>query len=376
MSMTSSAHEHDRVVTAFFDTRAAAEKAKADVAAILPAEAISMTEGQSATARTGTTGAESEGFWGSLKNIFAPEEDRQAYAEGLHRGGVLLTVHTSEADYDRVLHILDNDGAVDMNEREKKWRSEGWTGGYGTTGATGAGSAMTTGATRSANPAPAGLLAGSTGAVGTQGEEVIPIAEERLRVGKRDVNHGRVRVRSYVVEKPVNESINLHSERVDVSRRPVDRALSAGENLFQERTISAEEHDEEAVVSKDARVVEEVRLGKVAQDRTQEIKDSVRRTEVEVDDGRTGHVAGGTAAFAAETATGNSIAEHMEVLASDGTHVGTVDRLEGSDRIKLTRTDSTDGQHHYIPRSWVARVDNHVHLDKTAADVRRGWTAA
>ena len=104
-----------------------------------------------------------------------------------------------------------------------------------------------------------------------------------------------MRLRSYVVEKPVNESVSLHSERVDVSRRPVDRALGAGENLFQERTISAEEHEEEAVISKDARVVEEISLGKVAQDRTQEVHDTLRKTEVEVQDERTGHVVGRTA---------------------------------------------------------------------------------
>lgn len=62
------------------------------------------------------------------------------------------------------------------------------------------------------------------------------------------------------------------------------------------------------------------------------------------------------------------IREHMEVVGSDGAHVGTVDHLEGADRIKLTRDDSADGQHHYIPTAWVDRVDDTVHLDRAAEE--------
>jgi hypothetical protein len=68
------------------------------------------------------------------------------------------------------------------------------------------------------------------------------------------------------------------------------------------------------------------------------------------------------------------IKEHMEVLASDGQHVGTVDHLEGVDRIKLTRQDpSAGGKHHYIPVSWIDRVDAHVHLDRSSQDVTAQW---
>jgi hypothetical protein len=71
------------------------------------------------------------------------------------------------------------------------------------------------------------------------------------------------------------------------------------------------------------------------------------------------------------------IKEHMEVLGSDGQHVGTVDHLEGSAKIKLTKTDlKAGGEHHFIPVSWVARVDAHVHLNKPAKDVQSQWQAA
>ncbi len=68
------------------------------------------------------------------------------------------------------------------------------------------------------------------------------------------------------------------------------------------------------------------------------------------------------------------IKEHMEVLAADGEHVGTVDHLEGADRIKLTRTDpASEGKHHLIPLAWVDRVDTHVHLNQASSNVRAQW---
>ena len=243
--MMNDTYEHDRTVTAFFDTRAAADKAMADVvAAGVPSGMVTIIEGRGAapsdtTVTHAPSAAHDEGFWGSVKNLFAPDEDKHAYAEGLSRGGYLLTAHTSEAHYEQILTILDHEGAVDMNERETQWRSEGWTGTHGAAGTTStaagygtgmAGGTTASGMTSTAAAAPVAAMgtpvAGRTGlgaAAAELGEGTIQLAEETLRVGKRDVNHGRVRLRSYVVEKPVNESISLHSERVDVARRPADR---------------------------------------------------------------------------------------------------------------------------------------------------------
>lgn len=71
----------------------------------------------------------------------------------------------------------------------------------------------------------------------------------------------------------------------------------------------------------------------------------------------------------------DQIKEHMEVKSADGMHVGIVDHLEGSDRIKLTKSDSPDGAHHHmIPVEWVDHIDAHVHLSKNEQDVRSQWT--
>jgi stress response protein YsnF len=97
-----------------------------------------------------------------------------------------------------------------------------------------------------------------------------------------------VRVRSYVVEQPVEEQVNLRDEHVNVERRPVDRPLTGADRdrAFQERTIEAEEKSEEAVVNKEARVKEELVVNKDVNQRTETVSDTVRRTEVDVQDER------------------------------------------------------------------------------------------
>ena len=67
-----------------------------------------------------------------------------------------------------------------------------------------------------------------------------------------------------------------------------------------------------------------------------------------------------------------AISEDMRVIASCGKQVGVVDKVE-TESIKLTRKDSPDDQHHFIPLSWVAHVDKHVHLDRNSKEAVEGW---
>ena len=71
------------------------------------------------------------------------------------------------------------------------------------------------------------------------------------------------------------------------------------------------------------------------------------------------------------------IREDMEVVGSDDKHVGTVDHMEGSDRIKLAKNDpSADGKHHFIDLDSVSFVDEKVNLNKAAKDVMSSWQSA
>ncbi|QQO46348.1 YsnF/AvaK domain-containing protein [Paracoccus sp. MC1862] len=115
-------------------------------------------------------------------------------------------------------------------------------------------------------------------------EGKIDVVEEQVTVGKRQTEGGRVRVRSYVVETPVEQDVELRSERVHVERRPVDRPADSAD--FQERSIEASEYAESAVVQKEARVVEEIGLSKDVESHTETVRDTVRKTEVEIEDER------------------------------------------------------------------------------------------
>ena len=272
-----------RTLTAMFKTRSEAERAEQALASELGLNrsAIQTSPG------TGVTDAgydqarpyEEKGFFASLKSLMLPEEDRYAYAEGMRRGAILLNVKADESQIDRASDILEHAGAMDLDAQEAEWRKSGWTG-YDATAHN---------SIRTAT-APVAPVAGR--------DEAIQVVEERLVVGKRAVEGGRVRVRSYVVETPVEENVTLHQERVTVERHPVDRAATPADlAAFQERTIEARGTNEEAVVSKETRIVEEIGVRKEAADRVETVRDTVRKTQVEVDDStasRTGAATGGT----------------------------------------------------------------------------------
>jgi uncharacterized protein (TIGR02271 family) len=118
------------------------------------------------------------------------------------------------------------------------------------------------------------------------GEDSVQVVEEELTTGKHKVARGGVRVTSRVKEQPVQASVTLREEHVEAKRRPVDRPLRAeeAEAVFQDRTVEMTETAEELEVGKEARVVEEITLAKRTSQREEKVKDTVRRTEVEVEE--------------------------------------------------------------------------------------------
>lgn len=109
----------------------------------------------------------------------------------------------------------------------------------------------------------------------------IPVIEEELQVGKREEAKGGIRLRTRIVENEVKENINLREERVHLERTPVDRPADA--NDLREEQIEVTERAEVPVVSKEARVVEEVSLNKEVTEKNETIEDTVRNTEVDVE---------------------------------------------------------------------------------------------
>lgn len=209
-----------------------------------------------------STAASDTGVMGSIKNFFhsftgAEESDREYYSQGVSRGGALLAVTVPDERADAVAGLLEQLGAADVNEQ-------------------------TTASSAAGSPAPVRATAATaTGNAGT----AIPIFEEELQVGKREVQRGGIRVYSHVVETPVEEEVRLREEHIRIQRNAVNRpATEADFQAFKEGTVELTETAEEAVVSKQARVVEEITVGKDISERSQKVKDTLRHTEVEVEE--------------------------------------------------------------------------------------------
>lgn len=118
----------------------------------------------------------------------------------------------------------------------------------------------------------------------TADEISIPIIEENLVVGKRTVEKGGVNVRTTLTEKPVEETVSLREEEVSVERHKVDRPVDTSGDVFQEGSFDVTTQAEVPVVSKTARVVEEVVIDKETTEHTETVRDTVKRTDVEVDE--------------------------------------------------------------------------------------------
>ena len=111
--------------------------------------------------------------------------------------------------------------------------------------------------------------------------ETIPVIEEELQVGKREVEKGGIRLRTRIVENEVKENVNLREEKIHIERTPVDRPANVSD--LREEQVEFTERAEVPVVSKEARVVEEISLNKEVTEKEETIQDTVRHTKVDVD---------------------------------------------------------------------------------------------
>ncbi len=281
-----------KTVVGMFNSMAEAQKIKRDLVNDgYPAESVQvMADEESSVSSTGQTssgarsGSEHTGIMSSIKRFFssfteAGDEDRGYYSSGVSRDGAIVAVTVPDERVGVVEGKLKQYGAVDVDEENA-----------GTVG-TSAGFAQTVGAgvgipaANTASGVAGRASRSSSTAADTNGGLAIPVVKEELLVGKHQVNRGGVRLYSHLVETPVEENVQLREEHVQVQRTPVDRAATEAD--FQgakEGGIELTESAEEAVVSKQARVVEQVRVGKDVSERTQTVRDTVRRTEVEVED--------------------------------------------------------------------------------------------
>jgi uncharacterized protein (TIGR02271 family) len=204
-----------------------------------------------------------------FSSLFGTDEDSRYYSDAVRRGSTVVTVDAdSEELASRAADILDNYGTVDI-DRDAQYSTAYAGAGYTNTGYTEEGTSIDRDSYRSD--------------LNEEGRVAIPVVEEELQVGKRQVEQGGVQVRSRIIERPVEEMVRLREERVNVERRPVNRAITDADlAAFKEGTIEISEMAEEAVVNKQARVVEEVVVNKEVIDRDETIRDTVRSTDVDI----------------------------------------------------------------------------------------------
>lgn len=236
------------------------------------------------SAARGNTG----GITGFFENLFGVDnstEYRDTYAESVRRGSFVLTVDSRNAgEAERAGEILERFNPVDVDARVSHWKNQGWSG-YD--------AAAPTYSRDDIERERASYLAPATNFTsGRQSESVdaavdavhIPVVEEQVNIGKREVERGRVRIIKRVIERPVQEQVTLRDEHIHVERRPVDRPVSGTElDTFQESSFEVRETDEEAVVAKTAKVVEELVIGKEVTEHTEQINETVRRTDIDVE---------------------------------------------------------------------------------------------
>ena len=234
------------VIMGLFDEQQQAVRAQAALQAIgIPMNQMSLVN-QSAAETTRIGEGQEDNWWERFKDMLGfgvHHEDLPYYHEGLRRGGTLLSVQTDESQENKVAGIFADYNAVDIDTRAKEWSSAGWS---------------------------------------PNKQMASPVVEEELKIGKRLIRRGGVRVYTSVTDRPIEESVRLREEHVEVTRQPVDRAATASDMSALETPIEITETAEEPVVSKQAKVVEEVIVQKAATERTETVRDTVRRKDVDV----------------------------------------------------------------------------------------------
>ncbi|WP_292932806.1 YsnF/AvaK domain-containing protein [Noviherbaspirillum sp.] len=218
------------------------------------------------------------GISGFFRSLFGTEEHKEhhdVYAESVRRGSYVLTFEAQDhREAERASDIMNRFNPVNIDERAGAWKQQGWSG-Y---------EAAAPKLSQKEIEKERSSYRPATTQAGTTEQSTFPVIEEEFKVGKRLVQRGGIRIFRHVTERPVHESVQLREEHVKVERHAVDQPASEADlAAFKEGSVELREMAEEPVVSKTAHVIEEVTIGKEVSQKTEEINDTVRKTDVEVE---------------------------------------------------------------------------------------------
>ena len=302
-------------LAAVFEHRGDADRAKAELlnAGFSGSDVRVAAGAGGSTDPTATTDdSVSGGIMQFFSNLFGADDhaDKHIYSSYIDRGQVVLTVEArSDDEVDRAAGTIEAFGPLDIDSPQGmshqttphaashgayQGAQSGIGGSMQDAGSAASGAMQGTlsagaGSVQDAGLSSTSALHGTQSGAGsmqraTSEEQAIPVIQEELKVGKRTVQRGGVRVYQRVIETPVQEDVTLREEHVTIERHAVDQAIAPDQvPAFQEKSFELRENAEEAVVQKTARVVEEVVVGKEVSQRQEEISDTLRSTQVEVE---------------------------------------------------------------------------------------------
>ena len=228
-----------------------------------------LVAGPLATLLTGgAVGAAAGGLIGALAGLGLNDKDSQFFAESLRRGGTIVTAEINDSDLDRVGEVFQRHGAIDIDERMERLETQGFSR-----------------FDSEAVPYSRDEVIAHRESFTPGGKFANPVIEENVSVGKRAAETGRVRLTSRIIERPVDENVSLREEHLDVERIPVDRPVTTDDmRAFEEEgAVEFRETAEQPVVSKEARVTEEILVNREVSERPENVRETARRTDAEIE---------------------------------------------------------------------------------------------
>jgi len=256
-----------KTVIALFKTQSESQKAVQELVNLgLPQDRIDISKGYmpAKEAKTTRNAEDKDSIRQFFDSLFGDDTDSKRLSEVARSCGSIVTVHAVSAEEaNRAAQTLDQAGAANLDELEQMC---------------GESTVSQQRVAQTNQHQPQGVAQNKI-ATGTS----IPVIEEDVQIEKREVETGGVRVRSRIVERPVEENLRLRQEHILVERNPMARpATQADFGTFREGEAEFVEHKEVPIINKEAKVVEEVRIGKEVEQRQQVVRETERKTEVDV----------------------------------------------------------------------------------------------
>lgn len=217
-----------------------------------------------------------------LRNWGVSDKDSRDFARAVRQGGnIVLARCGDDHKIDEITQLMEKKEAVDLDERREMWRNGGMH------------DEPTQDSVHLENDMHdryqgASEDVASAARINTPMNhpgEGLQEAHEELKIGKRRVATGKVRLHKHVEEEAVDEDITLRSDKIDIERRPIDRVEGADidPDLFEDETVEFTEYAEEPIVEKEVRIDDEFVAKRSVEEHEETIHDTVRRAVVDIE---------------------------------------------------------------------------------------------